>query len=48
MCIDAHMIGKNTLSGFRSLFTFTETLLMTMSNDDALLNASYFEDFETF
>lgn len=32
MCIDAHLIGKNTLAGFRSLFTFTGVLFICMNN----------------
>ena len=32
MCIDAHFTGKNILSGFRSLFTFTGALFICMNN----------------
>lgn len=32
LCIDAHLTGKNTLAGFRSLFTFTGSLFIVMNN----------------
>lgn len=32
MCIDAHLVGKNTLANFRSLFTFTGSLFICMNN----------------
>lgn len=32
LCIDAHVLGKHTLAGFRSLFTFTGALFMSLNN----------------
>jgi len=32
MCIDVHLTGKNTLAGFRSLFTFSGSLFIVLNN----------------
>ena len=32
MCIDAQLTGKNTLAGFRQLFSFTGALFISMNN----------------
>ena len=53
MCFDAHLAGKNVLSGFRSLFTFTASLFIVMNNSDEFLNrknqwAEIFEDIDVF
>ena len=32
MCLDVHVFGKGTLALFRSLFTFTHALLITVAN----------------
>jgi|LauGreDrversion4_2_1035121.scaffolds.fasta_scaffold127334_1 hypothetical protein len=34
MCIDAHLVGKNTLAGFRSFFTFTASMFLVMNNSE--------------
>ena len=31
MCLDAHITGKNTLTNFRSLLTFTGALFVALS-----------------
>ena len=33
LCYDVHVIGKNTLALFRSLFTFTGAFIMTLNSD---------------
>jgi len=38
MCIDVHLIGKNTLAGYRSFFTFTGALFITLNNADEVLS----------
>lgn len=38
MCLDVHLIGKNTLTGFRSLFTFTGVLFICMNNSSEYLS----------
>lgn len=48
MCYDAHIFGKNVLAGFRSLFTFTGSLLISINSNKSVLSPSYFEDFDTF
>ena len=40
MCIDAHLVGKNTLANFRSLFTFTGALFLVMNNAETYLSKS--------
>lgn len=47
LCYDAHLFGKNILANFRSLFTFTNALIMSMTSNKPL-NAKYFEDYDTF
>jgi Ubiquitin elongating factor core len=37
MCIDAHLVGKNTLANFRSLFTFSNALFLSMNNAETYL-----------
>lgn len=32
MTLDVHILNKNTLSGFRSLFTFTGSLIMSINS----------------
>jgi hypothetical protein len=32
LCYDAHLIGKNTLANFRSLFTFTNCLIISLNS----------------
>ena len=53
MCIDAHITGKNTLAGFRSLFTFTGALMSVMNNSETYLERRHqwpdvFENIEVF
>lgn len=53
MCIDAHITGKNTLAGFRSLFTFTGALISVMNNSENYLERrhqwpDFFENIEVF
>ena len=53
MCIDAHITGKNTLAGFRSLFTFTGALMSVMNNSETYLERrhqwpDFFENIEVF
>ena len=50
MCIDAHLIGKNTLAGFRSLFTFTGTLFIVMNTSERYLEtrADFFDNIDIF
>ena len=53
MCIDAHITGKNTLAGFRSLFTFTGALFSVMNNSEIYLERrhqrpDFFENIEVF
>jgi hypothetical protein len=53
MCIDAHITGKNTLAGFRSLFTFTGALFSVMNNSETYLERrhqwpDFFENIEVF
>jgi hypothetical protein len=53
MCIDAHITGKNTLAGFRSLFTFTGSLMIVMNNSREYLDkrhqwADLFDNIEIF
>lgn len=53
MCIDAHITGKNTLAGFRSLLTFTGSLLSVMNNSETYLERrhqwpDFFENIEVF
>jgi hypothetical protein len=53
MCIDAHLAGKQILSGFRSLFTFTGTLFIVMNNCEEYLAkknqwSDIFDDLDAF
>lgn len=32
LCLDVHLVSKNILAGFRSLFTFTGALFIAMNN----------------
>jgi hypothetical protein len=49
MCMDAHLIGKNTLANFRSLLTFTGALFVTMNNYEYYTAQSYlFESTDLF
>ena len=49
MCIDAHIIGKNTLTGYRSLFTFTGALFIAMSNyNNYTTKPDLFYNYDTF
>ena len=48
MCYAAHLFGKNVLALFRSLFTFTGSLIISINSLKTPLSLSYFEDFDTF
>ena len=53
MCIDAHVTGKQTLAGFRSLFTFTGSLFIVMNNSSEFLSKKHqwidlFENLDVF
>jgi hypothetical protein len=48
MCIDAHLIGKNTLALYRSLLTFSGALFITMNNDTYQPKPEIFENFDVF
>lgn len=48
LCIDAHIIGKQTLATFRELLTFSGALFISMNSGQSTLNASIFENFDTF
>ena len=38
MSIDAHIVGKNTLAGYRQFFTFTGALFMVMNNNETYIS----------
>jgi hypothetical protein len=53
MCIDVHLTGKNTLAGFRSLFTFSGALFMCMNNYEEFISkksqlSEIFENIDLF
>jgi len=49
MCIDAHICGKNILTHFRSLFTFTGALFIVMNNYEYYISSpDYFENIDLF
>ena len=53
MCYDAHLSGKNTLAGFRSFFTFTGCLFITLNNAEEYFSkrtqwADLFDNIEVF
>ena len=48
LCYDAHLFGKNILASFRSLFTFTGTLIMSINSKRPHFSPSDFEDYDTF
>ena len=37
LCLDAHLLSKNTLAGFRSLFTFTGALFIFIALKSTLI-----------
>ena len=50
LSIDVHIVGKNTLSNFRSLFSFSGSLFMLMNASDAtkFLTNNYFDSIDVF